>query len=816
MDTLTVTLMLGVHQDPRLADLPVFYGLGSYIPHPIPETFTYLYIVLHNRGDKPLLLEDLWLETATGRQLHHLDLPADAVHGQSLHPEQKLAFGFLRHLLTRLLRGGGRLTGEQIFTACVSARSATAATPDVAARSEELPLSLEYPTHPLEDVELLPYADYFLHRAHRFLEERERIGRVYGSLRDYANLHLSWGLRKSVDANGSACWLLSEYMPEASHIWLTTDKLKFQRWAHHAFKAVKDPARPGWWTLRLPVDALEHGTYMELRVASETSSQAVRRIPAMAHWVEQDAENPGQWCARVWDPPKPYVWKHAQPAWPLVFPRIYEAHVGMAQQARPERRPEDVGSYADFARDVLPYIRDAGYTAVQLMGILEHPLYKSFGYQVSNYFAVSSRFGSPDDFKALVDTAHGLGLAVILDIPHSHSSPNTEQGIARYDTSAFFFAEKDNQWGTLSFDYSKEMARRFLLSNCRFWMDEYRVDGFRFDAVGNMIYTDHGFGDDFSHVGRCFYTIDGKPRADEHGILYLSLANALVHELRTDAVSIAEEFSGMPGLTTDPAQGGLGFDYRFAMGVPDFWAKFLKEGRDMGSLWHEMTNHRPYDRTISYEECHDQSINGKDAMIWRIMGDAMYKGMGKEQQSWPISRGIALYKLMRLVTLATAHAGYLNFMGAEFGHPEWLDEAAYGHRQWHLATDQGLKYGQLAAFDHDCLTGIVARRLQQFSHVPLLRLLNEVDRVLAFERGQLLFVFNFHETRAQSALALMVTPGKYLELYSTDDPHYGGCGNLMATGLEHFSDPASGVDEQRISLYLPPLTALVLLRNDGE
>ena len=805
MTALTISLMQGVHDDPRLAGLPVLYGLGSYIPHPIPATFAYLYILLRNDGPHALNLADLWLETDDGRPLRQIDLPMDAVRRHQLLPGTSMALGFLRHLLSRCLRHNDRLVGRQTLRARVATTSGGRAC------SDALTLDIDYPTQPLEDVELLPYADFFLHRAQRVAAELARIRRSHGSLRDYADLHTHWGVRRDTDEAGNPCWTLREYMPAATQLWLTTDKLKFQRWATHAYRRLPDA--PGWWELRLPQDALEHGTYMELRVASPLVNRAERRVPATARWVEQDRDHPGQWCARFWNPPQPYVWQHPQPP-RQEFPRIYEAHVGMAQAAQGRASPRSVGSFQAFARDVLPYVAEAGYTAVQLMGVVEHPLYKSFGYQISSYFATTSRCGVPDDFKALVDAAHGLGLSVILDIPHSHASPNTEQGIARYDTSAFLFADKDNQWGTLSFDYSKEMTRRFLLSNCRFWQEEYRIDGFRFDAVGNMIYQDHGFGDDFSHVGRCFYTLDGQPRADEDGILYLCLANTLLHELSPDATTIAEEFSGMPGVTTPPDGGGLGFDYRFAMGIPDFWAKYIKEGRGMGPLWHEMTHHRRYDNTVSYMECHDQSINGKDAMIWRLMGDAMYSGMGRTQQSWPVSRGMALYKLMRLVTLATAHRGYLNFMGAEFGHPEWLDDAEHAHRQWHLAHDPDLKYSQLAAFDRDCLRHLVAGHVPELRHDPFLRLLHEGDRLLAFERGRLLLAFNFHEKQAQQAVNIMATPGKYVEAQSTDAPAYGGYGNLLAQGLEHFSDAHSGVNEQRVTLYLPPLTALVLIREE--
>ncbi|MDE5833517.1 MAG: 1,4-alpha-glucan branching protein, partial [Desulfovibrio sp.] len=447
------------------------------------------------------------------------------------------------------------------------------------------------PANPLEDPELEPYWGFLRRRFQVYEAEKKRIIENFGSLAAYADLFENLG-GHLVKEGGKEFWRWREYMPNAEEVWLTTSKLNFQRRGSHRFQNMGG----GYFELTLPKEDLPHGEYVELRVNPKIYLPPdgpvlpdyvplLKRVPAFSQWVEQDAKNPSQWCARIWHPEKPYQFKNPRPP-KLVFPRIYEAHVGMAQSSL-SHHGESFGTYEYFSSYVLPRIKEDGYTAVQLMAIPEHPLYRSYGYQVSGYFAPSSRFGTPDEFKKLVDTAHGLSLAIILDITHAHASANTEQGIAAYDGSNYFFNTKFNQWGTPSFDYANEMARRFLLSNCRYWMDEYMVDGFRFDAVGNMLYIDHGINDSFSHVGRCFYGKDGKPREDVNGELYLCLANDLIHELSGDAITIAEEFSGMPGLTRAPKDGGLGFDYRFAMGIPDYWAKFIESSRDMGSLWYE-------------------------------------------------------------------------------------------------------------------------------------------------------------------------------------------------------------------------------------
>lgn len=661
--------------------------------------------------------------------------------------------------------------------------------------------------NPFEDSSLSEYHSFLRFRTKNFQREYERIRRGWGSLAAYSSLHKKLGVHAEVDAFGMPVWRVTEHMPAASNVWLATSHTNFELRDDHEFVRMAD----GFWQLYLPREALSHGDYFEIRLQGE-GPEIQRRVPAFAKWVEQDPKDPNQWCARLWDPAEPYQFQHAAPG-ALPFPRIYEAHIGMAADAR-HRKEGAVGSYNEFTEKTLKRIAESGYNAVQLMGVLEHPLYKSFGYQVSSYFAPSSRNGTPDDFKRLVDEAHRLGIAVILDITHGHACTNAEQGIASYDTSRYIFDKKSNQWGTPSFDYTKEVARRFLLSNCRYWMEDYRVDGFRFDAVGNMLYLDHGIGDDFCHVGRCFYGPDGKPRTNVNGELYLCLANTLIHELKPEAVSIAEEFSGMPGLTCSPNEGGLGFDYRFAMGIPDFWAKFIKTPDSMEKLWYEMTNHRVYDRTISYVECHDQCINGDDAMIWRLIGDAMYTRMSPFNATWNETRGVALYRLMRAVTLNSAHAGWLNFMGAEFGHPEWLDAEEHGHRQWHLTEDEASFYASLSRWDRAQLFDLVAAHPDWYAQEPFYRMVHEDGRLLAFMRGDLVFAFNFHETRAEPEFRINVRPGKYIELMSSDEPRFGGHGNLdpQKNPAEHFSDASTGIDMQDITVYVPPLTVLVLQR----
>ena len=809
--SLSIDMFVGVHNDPRVNSDVVLYGLGSFLSEPLPLSLEYVYFVLANNGPAPFILDEFFLQIGPGEQgerIRDLDFPAKQLRGRVLHPGRRLGLGFLRDLLSRRLDWlNWRLgpAGEFVFRAgCALRHGATAL-------SAPLRLSLACPANPMQDTELSPYAAFFARRNALHASELTRIREHYGSLRAYADMHLHLGMHTEIDLEGKAWRVLREWMPTASELWLTTERLGFGRDERYLFQR----QNAGLWELRLPAEELPHGAYIELRLTSPlTRGKTVKRVPAFATRVEQNPYEPGEWCARVWEPEQPYVFRYDDRRKRPEFPRIYEAHIGIAQPST-GRTPASVGTFAEFRRVLLPRIREAGYTAVQLMGILEHPLYKSFGYQVSSYFAPSSRFGTPEDLRELIDTAHSLDLAVILDIPHSHAAPNTEQGLAQYDSSAYFFSDKGNQWGTASFNYRLDMTRRFLLSNCRYWLEAYHVDGFRFDAVGNMIYVDHGFGDDFSQADRCFFTADGKPRIDEAGVLYLSLANTLIWEIAPHAITLAEEFSGMPGMTSPPDQGGLGFDYRYAMGIPDFWASYIKQGGTVGEMWYEMNNHRPYEATVSYVSCHDQCINGKDAMIWRLIGDEMYETMSRFTDSLKTSRGVALYKLMRLVTLSTAGHGWLNFMGDEFGHPEWIDAAAYGHRQWHLPLQGHTRYSGLATFDRDVMLRLARTHAEDFAVPPRLRHLHEADATLAFERGNLLFAFNFSD-QPQPGLELWVTPGKYVEMLSTDRILYAGHGNLEITepAVEHFSSPGAAPDgaAQRIAVYLPPLVGLVLRR----
>ncbi|MFZ1862702.1 MAG: alpha amylase C-terminal domain-containing protein [Polyangiales bacterium] len=621
-------------------------------------------------------------------------------------------------------------------------------------------------------------------------------------LTDFASGHEYFGLHFR-----DGRWVLREWAPNAVSVYL---KGPFSGWRPSPEYALSRSGGEGVWEIQLPENKLSHGDAYRLEVHWPGGSGD--RFPAWVRRVVRD-ETTGSFNAQVWRPSTPYQWRNERPSRPDGPLLIYEAHIGMAQEEL------KVGTYDEFRRHVLPRILDAGYQAVQIMALAEHPYYASFGYQVSSYFACSSRFGTPEELKALVDEAHGMGLLVFMDLVHSHAARNEVEGIARQDgTDSLYFHEgprgEHPAWNSRCFDYGKPQVMHFLLSNCRFWMDEYRMDGFRFDGVTSMLYADHGLARKFTSYADYFGA-----DIDEDALAYLTLANELVHRLWPDAVTIAEDVSGFPCLALPASEGGAGFDYRFAMGVADMWIELTKDVPDeqwpIGKVWHELTNRRRDEPTISYAESHDQALVGDQTLIFRLLGPRMYDRMSVESEDLAVERGIALHKIIRLATLATAGNGYLCFMGNEFGHPEWIDfpregnqwSYAYARRQWHLAEDEGLRYRHLGAFDRDLMAlartyGVPDGQDEYLLHA------DEGNKILAWLRAGLVFAINFHPSRSFPDYRIPAAPGSYRTVLDTDRRRYGGF-DRQAPDIEHHTMP-DRIARHFLSLYLPSRTALVL------
>lgn len=651
-----------------------------------------------------------------------------------------------------------------------------------------------------EDGWLAPYRPVMEARRQR---AQSMVQRLTGgkTLAEFANGHEFYGLHRLQDGS----WVYRDWAPNASALALIGP---FSDWkVEPAFSADLVNDR-GDWELRLPGEALRHLDLYKVRM--EWPDGEGDRMPAWGRRVVQDPVTHG-FNAQVWAPDKTYQWKHTAPKPGALL--IYEAHAGMAQEEA------KVSSWDEFRRLTLPRIKKAGYNTVQLMAVMEHPYYGSFGYHVGSFFASSSRFGTPEELKALIDEAHGMGLRVIMDLVHSHAVKNEVEGLARYDGSAYQFfhdgARGDHvAWDSRCFDYSKPPVLHFLLSNIRYWLDEFRFDGFRFDGVTSMLYTDHGLGKVFSCYDDYF-----SDRVDEDSITYLTLATQIMNEISPDAVAIAEDVSGMPGLGAVPEEGGVGFHYRLAMGVPDIWFK-LTDIRDedwsMNWLWHELTNRRMDERTLSYVESHDQALVGGKSFIFQLIDADMYWAMHLGSENLRVDRGIALHKMARLATLGLAAHGYLNFMGNEFGHPEWIDFPREGNdwscdkarRQWSLRDNADLRFKGLGDFD-EAMLGLIDSQWDR--EVPKLVKADEGDKLMAWLRGELLFVFNFHPSTSFEGYGLRVPEGTYDLLLTTDDKAFGGF-DRVAPG-QSFS--TFGVaDTHWIRLYLPSRAAVVLRRRN--
>ncbi|MDD5482854.1 MAG: alpha amylase C-terminal domain-containing protein [Kiritimatiellae bacterium] len=622
------------------------------------------------------------------------------------------------------------------------------------------------------------------------------------ALADFASGHEYFGLH----FNGNE-WILREWAPNADKITLIGD---FSGWKENEEYAFAPAGGDGVWELRLPRGKLAHGLLYRLRL--HWPGGEGDRIPAYVRRVVQD-NTTKIFNAQVWRPETAYRWQHANYRRPPKSPFIYEAHVGMAQEEG------KIGTYREFREKILPRIIAAGYNTIQLMAVQEHPYYGSFGYHVTSFFAASSRFGTPEELKELVDACHGAGIAVIMDLIHSHAARNEVEGLGRFDGTLYQYFHDGPRgvhelWDSRCFDYGKTQVLHFLLSNCRFWLDEYKFDGFRFDGITSMLYHHHGLGKAFTSYDDYF-----DRSVDEQAYVYLTLANKTIHEVRLDAITVAEDVSGMPGLAAPRKSGGIGFDYRLAMGIPDYWIKLTKDTRDedwhVGGIWHELTNRRRDEKTISYPESHDQALVGDQTLIFRLIERDMYDCMAVDRRNLRVDRGLALHKMIRLATLATAGHGYLNFMGNEFGHPEWIDfpregnrwSYHYARRQWHLRDDQNLVYHFLADFDKAMLELAALAGLLENAG-PRLAAEHFDDKVLAFERAGLLFVFNFHPHASYPDYALPAFAKEYRLVLDTDAACFGGHGRLTPNQV-YFA----GIDQTQraaIKAYLPARSALVL------
>lgn len=651
---------------------------------------------------------------------------------------------------------------------------------------------------------LTPYEKDLMLRMNRYTEVKKTLLGEGSGFKDFANGHNFFGFHQIVDG-----WYYREWAPAAEALFLIGD---FNHWNSTSHPLTKKEG--GIWEIYLPgKDALTHASRVKVRIRSMGTERD--RIPLYIRRIVQDPETK-DFSGQIWAPETPYKWAdgdfrvdHAQAR------IIYETHIGMAQEK------EAIGTYKEFETNILPRVKALGYNTIQIMAIMEHPYYASFGYHVSNYFAASSWFGTPEELKSLIDKAHSMGITVLMDIVQSHAVKNFAEGINEFDGTAHQFFHSGSRgdhsaWDSKLFNYGQHEVIHFLLSNIKFWMEEYHFDGFRFDGITSMIYHDHGLGTAFDEYGKYFSL-----NTDIEAITYLQFANDLIKEIRPDAVSIAEDMSGMPGMCLPVADGGIGFDYRLAMGMPDLWVTTLKskdEEWDMNKLWHELTTTRPGEKRIGYVESHDQALVGDKTLIFRMADKEMYWHMDKKSDNLMIERGIALHKMIRFITISLGCEGYLNFMGNEFGHPEWIDFPREGNgwsfkhcrRLWSLPDSPLLKYEYLNHFDR-AMVQLMSQEDLMGGGVPQLLWLDQDKMIIAYRKKDYVFLFNFHPTQSYDQFQLPIhEKASFQVVVDTDEERFGGQARISHNTVYETGTLSECIDFSGIVIYSPNRTGMVL------
>ncbi len=659
----------------------------------------------------------------------------------------------------------------------------------------------------VDDPWLEPYQQDILDRQTRFLDQKKALESHAGSLRAFADAYKYFGFNYDSKKKG---WYYREWAPAAYGLFLIGDFNNWNRESHPLAKNESDI-----WEIFLPDTeysaTFKHQSLVKVHIKAANGNHD--RIPAYITRALQD-ETTKVFSGQIWAPENSFKWSDKDFVLTQAqMPLIYEAHIGMAQEK------EGVGTYVEFAKIVLPRIKKLGYNTVQLMAVAEHPYYGSFGYHVSNYFAPSSRFGTPEDLKFLVNEAHKLGIAMIMDIVHSHAVKNFDEGLNQLDGTDYQYFHDGgkgyhDQWDSRLFNYGKWEVKQFLLSNIKYWMEEFHFDGFRFDGVTSMLYEHHGIYEAFDHYDKYF-----RHQTDWDAITYVTLANDLVHNLKKGAFTVGEDMSGMPGGCRTPEDGGLGFDYRLGMGIPDFWIKLLKHTRDeewnIHELYTTLSNRRYKEKTICYSESHDQALVGDKTIAFWLMDKEMYWHMDEEDKDYVIERGMALHKMIRLITLALGGEGYMNFIGNEFGHPEWIDfpregnhwSYKYARRQWSLVDSERLKYRFLNNFDAEMIA--LCQKKQLLNAIAAKQLnMDDNNKVIIFERHNLIFVFNFSPLNSIYDYRFAVPQsGVYKIILNSDAATFGGQ-HRIDNNMDYITQLQDG--NNILSLYLTNRTALVL------
>lgn len=659
----------------------------------------------------------------------------------------------------------------------------------------------------LELLEDDPYLEPFSGAIHHYLESYKNLKQNLlqnKDIVDFSNGHHFFGFHIENDY-----LVYREWAPNAVQLFLVGD---FNDWdgISHPLKN-----KGGYWEIKIPLDEfkkkgkkiLKEG---RVKVKVVSSKDTRDRIPLYINRVIQDPDSK-DFAGQIWLP-RNFKWtdSHFFKKKTQKTPLIYEAHIGMAQEK------EGVGTYKEFKQNILPRIIDAGYNTIQLMGIMEHPYYGSFGYHVSNFFAPSSRFGTPEELKDLINECHKNNISVIMDIVHSHAVKNVNDGINEFDGTRTQFFHPGQRgihkaWDSMVFNYAIHDVLHFLLSNVKYWVEEFHFDGFRFDGVTSMLYKDHGLGTSFDNYGKYF-----SDNTDLDALNYLKLANELIAKLNPNKISIAEDMSGMPGMCYEIKEGGVGFDYRLNMGQPDFFEKLPKtkdENVDMWKIWHQIRNRRHKEKNIAYIESHDQALVGGKTVIFRLLDKEIYYHMTKEDQNIVVDRGISLHKIYRLLCASLGGEGYLNFMGNEFGHPEWIDfpregnnwSYKYANRKWSLVDRKDLKYHYLDLFDKDMIDLLQKNNLLESQDIEQLYISND-EKILVYRRSEFIFAISLNPHKSFEDFKFKIDTkdqnSEYKIVLNSDDKKYLGHDRIN-------SDMVYKANNGELSIYLPTRTIIV-------
>ena len=684
----------------------------------------------------------------------------------------------------------------------------------------------EEPLPYISDIELLNQDLYLRPHEHKIRERLNTYNHILQTITEtdkdlltFAHSYNTMGLH----LNNNNDVIYKEYAPNAKSISLFGE---FNNWNRNEYIGQKD--KNGLWTITIPNKngscPIKHNTKLKANVCLADCITKVDRNPIWSRYLIQNKDS-YLYDTVFWNPPKPYEWKSKQFMQRKRSLRIYEAHVGMSSLDC------KVSTYREFADTVIPRIKNTGYNAIQLMAIMEHVDYASFGYHVTNFFAIASRSGTPDDLKYLIDVAHQNDLIVLIDIVHSHASCNQSDGISNWDGTDYLYFHsgsrgKHDLWDSRLFNYSNYETLRLLLSNCAFYQEEYHFDGFRFDGVTSILYKHHGIGYGFTGNYNEYFN----DQFDLDGGVYTMLANYLIHLINPNAITIAEDVSGMPGLCRPIDEGGFGFDYRLNMSIADKWIHIMRNIRDehwdMGNITYTLTNRRNNEKHVGYCESHDQSIVGDKTLSMWLFDKELYWNMSVlSEETLVINRGICLHKMIRLITFALGGEAYLNFMGNEFGHPEWVDfprpgnNFSYEHcrRRWDLVDDKLLRYRFL--YKWDCvmnnLDEVFCFLPSQQYHVSCK---DEETKVIVFEKGDLLFVFNFNISKCFEHYKVG-TPWRtpHIIIVDSDESRFMGKDRLTY-GHENFFPCMHDSYQGRpnyIQLYVPNRTCMVLIAEEN-